>query len=421
MNLDRIRNLVQQHLITKTDFLSVKDKLDEDQLRIQTKNAIDFVCAQNEIVLMDEEKGILIREMVSSVISLGPLRPLMEDDTITEIMINGPSAIYLQRNGKIELSDVKFSDTKELMHTIQKILSASSSGRRVDESSPYVDFSFPDGSRVNIILPPVSLVGPVLTIRKFSSQIETLDDLLKLGTLSPEMGEFLVGAIKAKLNIIFSGATGTGKTTALNVLSKYIPEQERIITIEDTAELGLKQQHVVRLQAKSSNIEGKGAVSIRDLFVNSLRMRPDRIIIGEVRGSEALDLIQSISSGHSGSLAIVHGDSPRDCYNRLVTMLLMSGIHLSVDEIRRQIVSAIDLIVHTELFIDGKRRITHITDLQYGKESDEVLFENIFYYKQEKVTDDGKVLGNWFVKKRKPSFYSKFVKRNIKLTQNFFE
>ncbi|MDP8264593.1 MAG: CpaF family protein [Candidatus Aceula lacicola] len=421
MNLDRVRNLVQQHLITKTDFLSVKDKLDEDQLRLQTKSAIDFICAQNEIVLTDEEKGSLIREMVSSVISLGPLRPLMEDDTITEIMINGPDTIYLQKDGKIELSDVKFADSKELMHTVQKILSASGSGRRVDESSPYVDFSFPDGSRVNIILPPVSLVGPVLTIRKFSSQIETLEDLLKLEMLSPEMGDFLIAAIKAKLNIIFSGATGTGKTTALNVLSKYIPEEERIITIEDTAELGLKQRHVVRLQAKSSNIEGKGVISIRDLFINSLRMRPDRIIIGEVRGSEALDLIQSISSGHSGSLAIVHGDSPRDCYNRLVTMLLMSGIHLSVDEIRRQIVSAIDLIVHVELFVDGKRRITHIADLQHDKEKNEVSLHDIFYYKQEKITDEGKVLGNWFVKKRKPSFHDKFVKRNVKLDKNFFE
>ncbi len=421
MNTDRVKNLVQQHLITKTDFLSIKDTLDEDQLRMQTRGAIDFVCTQNEIVLTDEEKAGLIREMVSSLISLGPLRLLIEDKSITEIMINGPEKIYLQKDGKTELSDVKFESTKELMHTIQKILSASGSGRRVDESSPYVDFSLPDGSRVNIILPPLSLVGPVLTIRKFSSKIETLDDLLKLGMLSPEMGDFLASAIKAKLNIIFSGATGTGKTTALNVLSKFIPECERIITIEDTAELGLKQEHVVRLQARTSNVEGKGAISIRDLFVNSLRMRPDRIIIGEVRGSEALDLIQSISSGHSGSLAIVHGDSPKDCYNRLVTMLLMSGIQLNVDEIHRQIVSAIDLVVHTELFIDGKRRITNITDLYTNEETQEPVLDDIFYFKQEKITDEGKVVGNWFAKKRKPSFFNKFEKRNIKLDHNFFE
>ena len=416
---DEIKNLAQKYLISKTDFVKVKDSISEDQARVYIKNAIDFVCKENDVSLTEEEKGILIRQFISSVISLGPIRPLMEDKDITEIMINGPYKIYIQKKGKIELSDVQFQDSKELMHTIQKLLAVSTSGRRVDESSPYVDFSLSDGARVNAVIPPVSLIGPVVTIRKFSSDIETIDDLIKLGMLSPEMADFLMASIKARLNIIFSGATGTGKTTILNVLSGSIPERERIVTIEDTAELRLKQKHVVSLQAKPSNVEGKGAVSIRDLFINSLRMRPDRIIIGEIRGTEALDLIQSISSGHSGALAIVHGDSPHDCYNRLVTMLLTTGIPLSVDEIRRQIASAVDLIVHTELFIDGKRRVTHITDVGCGATENEIILKDIFCFKDEKITEDGQVIGKWIFKGEKLSSMEKFAKRNIKLSKPF--
>lgn len=419
--LEKIKELVQQHLITKTNFVQVKDHLDEVQLRNYAMEAIEAVCRKAEVDVSDEQRIGIIRELISSVISLGPVRPLMEDSSISEIMINGPHQIYVQRNGKIVLSDVKFEDSKQLFHMIQKILSASGSGRRVDESSPYVDFSLPDGSRVNIVIPPVSLSGAVVTIRKFSSKIETIQDLVKLEMLNEEMAEFLVAAIKAKLNIIFSGATGSGKTTTLNVLGKEIPRDERIVTIEDTAELGFKQEHVVRLQAKGANVEGKGTVSIRDLFVNSLRMRPDRIIIGEVRGSEALDLIQSISSGHTGSLAIVHGDSPLDCYNRLVTMLLMSGIQLNVEEIRRQIAATIDIIVHAELFIDGKRRITHITDVFYDAEKKDVNLEDVFYFNQEKIDHTGQVFGSWLVKRRKPSFYHKFEKRNISFSHRFFD
>jgi pilus assembly protein CpaF len=282
-----------------------------------------------------------------------------------------------------------------------------------------VDFSLPDGSRVNVILPPVSLIGPVVTIRKFSSEIETVDDLINLGMLNKEIADFLIAAIPARLNIIFSGATGTGKTTTLNVLSRHIPERERIVTIEDTAELRLKQAHVVSLQSKVANVEGKGIITIGDLFVNSLRMRPDRIIIGEVRGNEALDLIQSISSGHSGSLAIVHGDSPKDCYNRLVTMLLTTGIPLSVDEIRRQIASAIDLIVHTELHIDGKRRITHVTDVSSVIQNNEIQLTDLFYFKEERITESGQVIGNWVFTGKKPSSLDKFTKRNVKLSKPF--
>ena len=377
-----LRSQIHQYLIQKTDFLQVKDRLSEDQLRVFVDRAISELCRELNIVLTAESRIGLIRELVSAVISLGPLRPFMEDRTISEIMVNGAGAVYIQKSGKIELTKIRFNDNQHLSHTVQKILAASGSNKRVDESSPYVDFSLPDGSRVNVILPPCSLVGPAVTIRKFSLDIATIDDLLKLGMLDKKMATLLIGAMKAKLNIVFCGSTGTGKTTALNVLSRHIPEEERIITIEDTPELRLMQRHVVTLQSKPANIEGKGFISIRDLFVNSLRMRPDRIIIGEVRGEEMLDLIQAISSGHSGSLAIVHADSPEDCFSRMVMMTLMTGIRLSTEEIKRQIANAIDLIVYIELFQDGKRRIANITDVYYDDDKDKVILTDILSLKK---------------------------------------
>jgi pilus assembly protein CpaF len=300
------------------------------------------------------------------------------------------------------------------VHTVHKILASSGSSRRVDESSPYVDFSMNDGSRVNVLLPPLSLNGPIVTIRKFSRDLTSVEDVIDRGTLNKKMAEFLIAAIKGKLNIVFCGSTGSGKTTLLNVLSASIPEHERIITIEDTSELRLKQEHVVSLQAKGANIEGKGEVTIRDLFINSLRMRPDRIIIGEVRGHEILDLIQSISSGHSGALAIVHADSPQECFNRMITMMLMSGIRLSGEQIQQQIATSVDLLVYVELFLDGVRRIVNISDLKINKENMEISIEDIFTYKQEKI-ENGKVLGNWVMTTKEPSCYHKFLKRNIPL------
>ncbi len=419
--LDDVKSKVHQYLIAKTNFLQVKDNMQEDQLRVVISRAIGEVCDKDEIELSDLDRAVLIRDLVMDAISLGPIKPLIEDDAISEIMINGPKQIYIQRAGKIELTNIRFDAERQLLHVIQKIMAASGTGRRVDESSPYVDFSLKDGSRVNIILPPVSLIGPVVTIRKFSSRISKIEDLLHLEMLNKPMADFLMASIRAKLNIVFCGATGTGKTTTLNVLSRYIPEDERVVTIEDTAELRLIQEHVVSLQAKAPNIEGKGTISIRDLFINSLRMRPDRIIIGEVRSNEAMDMIQAIASGHSGSLAIVHADSPKDCLNRLVTMILMSGIHLDVEEIRKHIASAIDLIVHTELSLDGKRRVTYVTDVRYSPKDNSVVLEDIFYFKQEAVTADGRVLGDWVMNKKQPSFYDKFIKRNIKLPEGFFQ
>jgi len=415
-----VKALIHHYLISKTNFIQVKDTMQEDGLRAFVDNAITSLCKEKQLVVTMEERLAIIRELVSGIVSLGPLRPLVEDTAITEIMVNGHKAVYIQKNGKIEKTAVTFADNPALMHTIQKILAASSSSRRVDESSPYVDFSMTDGSRVNVILPPCSMQGPVMTIRKFSRDLTTIDDMIERRTLNKQMAVFLGAAIKAKLNIVFCGSTGSGKTTLLNVLSRHIPEHERIITIEDTAELRLMQEHVVALQAKAPNIEGKGAVSIRDLFVNSLRMRPDRIIIGEVRGEEILDLVQSIASGHAGALAIVHADSPQECFNRMVTMMLMSGIRLSGEQIQHQLATSIDLIVYVELFLDGVRRVANITDLCFDKGTGKITLEDIFTFKQERIDENNKVIGDWVMAKKQPSCYHKFVKRNV-LLPGFFE
>jgi pilus assembly protein CpaF len=410
---------LHRYLIGKTDFIKVKDTLNDDQMRMYVDNAITFICRENEIFLAFEDRTKLIREIASSVVSLGPIRPLLEDKDVTEIMINGHRQIYAQKKGKMYLTTIKFDDNAHLLHTIQKLMAASGTSRRVDESSPYVDFSLTDGSRVNVLLPPCSLVGPVMTIRKFSRDITTIENLVELGTLNLAMSDFLISAVKAKLNIVFCGATGSGKTTILNVLSRHIPGDERIITIEDTSELRLLQEHVVILQSKAANVEGKGIVSIRDLFINSLRMRPDRIIVGEVRGEEILDMIQSISSGHSGTLAIVHADSPEECFNRMISMMLMSGIRLTGDQICRQIATSVDLIVYSELFLDGRRRVVNISDLSFDREIEQVALSDIFAFKQEGVDENGKVRGNWIFNPKLPSFASKYVKRNISLPKEF--
>jgi len=409
---DEIKSRIHHYLISKTNFLQVKDKLNEDQLRAFVDQSITNLCHETKLVISLEDRGFIIRELVTAITSLGPIRTLVEDSTVSEIMVNGAKSIYIQRNGRLEKTDIQFPDNANLVHAIQKILASSGSSRRVDESSPYVDFSMPDGSRVNVILPPVSLNGPIMTVRKFSQDLTTIDVLIQKQSLNQQMAGFLTAAIKAKLNIVFCGSTGSGKTTLLNVLSRHIPEHERIITIEDTSELRLMQEHVVSLQAKGPNIEGKGEVTIRDLFINSLRMRPDRIIIGEVRGHEILDLIQSISSGHSGSLAIIHADSPEECFNRMITMMLMSGIRLTGEQIQQQIATSVDLIVYVELFLDGIRRIVNITDLNFDKSSKHISLQDIFTFKQ-KAIEEGKVMGDWIMNPKEPSCYSKLVKRNV--------
>jgi len=414
-----IKSKIHRYLIEKTDFLKVKDTMNEDQLRLFVDKAISEMCFEDQIVIPAEVRLGLIRDLVTAVISLGPLKALIEDKSVTEIMINGYNQAYVQREGKIEKVDVGFQHNQHLLHTIQKLLAASGTNRRVDESNPYVDFPLGDGSRANVLLPPCSLIGPIVTIRKFAD-INKIDDLLNRQMMDKRMAALLIGSMKAKLNIVFCGATGTGKTTTLNVLSRHIPDHERIITIEDTPELRLMQDHVVTLQSKASNVEGKGEITIRDLFVNSLRMRPDRIIIGEVRSDEMLDLIESIASGHSGSLAIVHAESPEDCFSRMVTMMLMSGIRLDTDVIIQQVANAIDMIVHCELFPDGRRRVTHITDVFYDHEKKEPVMHPVFHFEVTE-SDEEKSVGEWVFEKGTPTFYRKFKKRKIKLPDGFFE
>ncbi len=418
---ENVKARLHRHLISKTNFIQEKDALNEDQIKICVDNAITALCQESDIVITLEDRARLIREVSGSASNLGPIRPLLDDKDVSEIMVNGYRHVYAQKAGKMYLTDIKFDNNVHLMHSIQTLLTTSGTSRRVDKSSPYVDFSLTDGSRVNVLLPPCSLSGPVMTIRKFSRDISTLENLIELGMLNRSMAAFLVAAMKAKLNVVFCGPTGSGKTTILNVLSQHIPNEERVITIEDTSELHLLQEHVVALQSKPSNIEGKGAVSIRDLFINSLRMRPDRIIVGEVRGEEILDMIQSISSGHSGMLAIIHADSPEECFSRMITMMLMSGIRLNGDQIRRQIATSVDLIVHSELFLDGVRRVANITDLRYDKETDRVTLEDIFSFKQERIDDTGRVQGAWMMNRKLPSFVDKFVKRNVRLPQDFLQ
>jgi len=421
MDNEDIRERINRYLIKETDFLNVKDQMDEDQIRNFANDAISEFCTQQKIDLTLDERGEIIRKLVSAALSLGPLRPLMEDKSISEIMVNGAKQIYIQRKGRIEKSEVTFEDNRQLLHTVQKILASSGSNKRVDESSPYVDFSIGDGSRVNVILPPCSMIGPVMTIRKFSEAISSVDDLLELKMLDKKLATLLIAAMKAKFNVIFCGSTGAGKTTMLNVFSRHIPAHERIITIEDTPELRLLQEHVVNLASKPANIEGRGEITMRELFVNSLRMRPDRIIIGEVRGAEMLDLVQSISSGHSGSLAIVHAETVEDCYNRMMTMMLMSGIHLDAYEIQKIIAKAIDLIVHVELFMDGCRRVTAASQIYYDEKKDKVVLEDVFRFNQTGMSESGEVIGQWDMNTKKPDFMDKLNKRMVKLPEGFFD
>ena len=417
---EEIRNMVNRHLINETEFLKVKDRLNEDELRQFVSKAIDTMAKDRKLTITAEEKTGLIKTLVSAVISLGPLRPLMEDKSITEIMINGHDQVYIQRYGKIELTDVKFESNQQLLHTVHKVISSSESNKRLDESSPYVDFTMSDGSRANVVIPPCSAIGPVMTIRKFKDDIKSVDDLIKIKEVDKKIATLLIAAMKAKFNVIFCGATGSGKTTALNVFSRHIPAEERIVTIEDTPELRLLQKHVVPLLSKPPNIEGKGEITMQDLFINSLRMRPDRIIIGEVRGEEMLDLIQSISSGHSGSLAIVHAESPEDCFNRMVLMMMMTGIRLSTEEIRKQVARAIDLIVHLELHMDGNRRIAYVSEVHYDDEKDKVQIHHIFKFAEKSVTEEGEILGEWEMSGQEPAILPKFRKHRVSLPAGFF-
>ena len=394
------------------------EKVSEEELRSSIIKVIQELRSRERLQIEEEASNIIINELVDEFLGFGPLKSALEDKDITEIMVNGPKKVYIEKNGKTVLSDISFENNHHLLYIIQKILSPTR--RHVDEMTPFTDVSLPDGSRVNIIIPPVSLNGPVITIRKFLREFSVIEDLIAADTLSRNMADFLLAAIRAKLNIVFAGATGSGKTTTLNVLSSYISPQERIVTIEDTAELRLNQEHVVRLEAKPGNIEGKGEISIRDLFKNSLRMRPSRIILGEIRSAEALDMLQAMCSGHNGSLAVLHASSPQDVVSRIETMILTSGINIPMWAIKKQISSSLNLLVQQEQLSDGSRRITHITEVR-GLQGDELVLQDIFSYDIERVDKDGRIIGSWKSSGILPLFFGRFKKTGIDLSEDIFK
>lgn len=375
------------------------------------------VMNENPFAIPRGEKTQLISDIRDEMLGLGPIEGLLKDDSVTEIMVNGAKQVFVERLGKLELTDVKFHDNAHLMNIVERILTPL--GRRIDESSPLVDARLADGSRVNIIIPPLSLIGPSITIRKFSKTPLTVENLIAFGTLDEKMASFLRACVKARINILVSGGTGSGKTTTLNVISSFIPENERIVTIEDAAELRLQQEHIVTLESRPANIEGKGAITIRDLVRNALRMRPDRIIVGEVRSGEALDMLQAMNTGHDGSLTTAHANSPRDALSRLETMVLMSGLELPVRAIREQISSAIDLIIQQSRIRDGSRKITYITEVQH-MEDNTITTQDIFRYEQRGFDEGGKAVGSFISTGLKPTFMDKFELNGVELPEDFF-
>ncbi len=422
--LELIKNDMQSKLVERLDedFLKIKS---DDEKKAKLKPMLEEfyiqIAADKGMTLTSAEKSNLIISVINDVIGLGPLQPLLEDESISEIMVNGPQRTYIERKGKLILSDVKFRDNGHVMRIIEKIVSPL--GRRCDESSPIVDARIKggpaDGSRVNAIIPPLALDGPTITIRKFKKDALTIDSLVNFGSMTREMANFLEACVLARLNIVVSGGTGSGKTTLLNVLSSFIPEDERIVTIEDAAELQLKQPHVVRLETRPANIEGKGAISIRELVKNSLRMRPERVVIGECRGGEALDMLQAMNTGHDGSLTTGHANTPRDMIARLETMVMMAGMDLPVRAIREQISGAVNIIVQQTRLKDGSRKVVAVTEVQ-GMEGDTVVLQDIFVFEQQGLDEKGKIIGRVKPTGIRPKFMSKFEEEGIKLPADIF-
>ncbi len=406
--------LLQEVKLHEMD-LESPEKREQVKLGLRKKLA-DIMLTDKIEISSRKEQVMLIEEILDEALGLGPLERLLKDETVTEIMVNGPEQIFIERHGKLELSHRQFLNERQLRVVIDRIISPI--GRRVDESSPMVDARLPDGSRVNIVIPPLALDGASISIRKFPSERLTVKHLLNYGALTPDMAEFLQGAVAARLNVLICGGTGSGKTTLLNILSSFIPSGARIVTIEDAAELQLNQSHVIRLEARPANMEGKGQVSIRDLVRNSLRMRPDRIVVGEVRGGEALDMLQAMNTGHEGSLTTCHANAPREALARLETMVLMAGVDLPIKAIREQVASAVDLIVHQSRMRDGTRKITHIVEVS-GMEGDIITTQEIFKYEQMTVDANGNVVGRFTQADIRPGVLERFTSYGIAIPSSF--
>jgi pilus assembly protein CpaF len=409
-----LKERVQDKLIAELD--PQMDISKTEEVRHTIEDLYDQILSQEGTILSRQERQRLFEQIVAEILGFGPIEPLLADESITEIMVNGPNKIYIERKGKLEKVNLTFESDDHLMRIIDRIVSPL--GRRIDESSPYVDARLPDGSRVNAIIPPLALNGPTLTIRKFSKTPLTIDDLIRFGSITAEAIEFLKACVIARLNIIVSGGTGSGKTTFLNILSGFIPDDERIITVENAAELQLRQEHVVTLESRPPNIEGKGEVTIRDLVINCLRMRPDRIVVGECRGGEALDMLQAMNTGHDGSLTTAHANSPRDTLSRLETMVLMAGMDLPVRAIREQIASAVDLIIQQARMQDGSRKVINVTEVQ-GMEGDVIVMSDIFAFEQQGM-EAGRVIGRLKPTGIRPKFVERIEQANIHLPPGIF-
>jgi pilus assembly protein CpaF len=407
-----VKNRVHLSLIDDLGRQIFNTTLDPAALRERVRAEIAARLDQEEGIAREDREQLTVA-LTDDILGHGPLERLLADDSVTEIMVNGPHDVWLERNGRLQKTAVRFSDESHLRRVISKMVAEV--GRRIDEGSPMVDARMPDGSRINAVIPPLSLSGSLLTIRKFGRERLGMEDLTRLGTLTPETAELLEGCVEAKLNVLISGGTGSGKTTLLNVLSTAIPDSERIVTIEDAAELRLAQRHVLRLECRPSNIEEGGEVTIRDLVRNSLRMRPDRIIVGEVRGAEALDMLQALNTGHDGSLSTIHANTTRDALARVETMVLMAGYDLPLRAVRQQVTSALDLIIQLERMHDGSRKVTAITEVQ-RMESDVITLQDLFTYELEPVGEGGNSsIGSLRASGIRPLFMEKFLRRNVKL------
>ena len=411
-----LKGQIHEHLLQTVDVAKL-ESLDPDAVNSRLSAAVTGHLRQQGRLVTDGDRARLIEEVKNEILGLGPLEPLLRDDTVSDILVNGASQIYIERKGKLYPTEVRFQDNAHLLNVIGRIVA--SVGRRIDEASPMVDARLPDGSRVNAIIPPLAVDGPVLSIRRFGRNPLTIDDLLRNGTLTTEMAEFLHAVVRARLNLLVCGGTGSGKTTMLNCLTSFVPADERIVTIEDSAELALQQPHVVRLETRPPNLEGKGEITQRDLLRNSLRMRPDRIIVGEVRGLEVVEMLEAMSTGHDGSISTIHANTPRDSLGRLEVMMLLSGFALPERAMRQQIAAALNLVIHLTRLPDGSRKVVRITEIS-GIEGDTITMQDLFEFVRTGMTPEGKVLGSFRPSGIRSNYNRRLEASGIRLDPKWF-